>query len=193
MKSGYLVLGIFLLGIGLSLFYMHISGYTIREVTTTTTSYTTVTEYVTVTEHYPLSSFPKLKNVKISIEKISFNVSELWIIDTTEDVVFNAGKCTRLASGMSVMMVFYNGTARTTLLLSGTTICPESILLEVSAYTYKEKPIPEWRQEYWNPPPPKWIEPTKPDYPSLAYILLAGITVLAGLTTLLHSLAKREE
>jgi hypothetical protein len=65
MRPGYLALAILLLGLGFSLLFMHLGGYTIREVTTTTILYPTVTEYVMVTEQYPLASFPKLKNAKI--------------------------------------------------------------------------------------------------------------------------------
>ena len=138
MRPGYLALAILLLGLGFSLLFMHLGGYIVREVTTTTTLYSTV--YVTVTEQYPLASFPKLKNAKIITGESSFNVPELWILDSMEDVTFRKGECTTLNSPLSVMMDFHNGTKRTTLLLSNMTVCPESILLETSEFSIREKP-----------------------------------------------------
>ena len=191
MRPGYLALAILLLGLGFSLLFMHLGGYIVREVTTTTTLYSTV--YVTVTEQYPLASFPKLKNAKIITGESSFNVPELWILDSMEDVTFRKGECTTLNSPLSVMMDFHNGTKRTTLLLSNMTVCPESILLETSEFTWKEEPMPEWHLHYWNPPPPKFIEPSRPDYPSLAIMLLAWIAIIAGLIGIIYGLARKPE
>jgi len=193
MRPGYLALAILLLGLGFSLLFMHLGGYTVREVTTTTTFYSTVTEYVTITEQYPLAGFPRLKNAKITIERLTFNVPELWIIDSMMDVTFRRGECTMLDGPLSVMMDFHNGTRRTTLLPSDTLICPESITLEVSEYAYKEKPLPEWRATWYPPPPPKFIEPNRPDYPSIAIMLLAWIAIIAGLIAIIYGLAKRVE
>jgi hypothetical protein len=193
MRPSYLALAILLLGLGFSLLFMHLGGYTIREVTTTTTLYSTVTKYVTVTEQYPLASFPKLRNAKIITEEFSFNVPELWILDSVEDVTFRRGECTTLNSPLSVMMDFHNGTKRVTLLPSGMAVCPESILLETSEFSIRERPIPELHLEYWNPPPPKFIESSRPDYPSLAIMLLAWIAIIAGLIGIIYGLAKRTE
>jgi hypothetical protein len=193
MKPGYLALGILLLGVGFSLLYMHVGGYTIREVTATATLYKTVTYSVTVTKQYPLSGLPKLRNVKISIENLSFNASELWIIDALADETFREGGCSTSNSLLSVLIVFPNNTRRATHLPSGTTLCPESILLEVSEFSIRHEPLPEWKATLFPElKSPEIIEPEKSDYPSLAYILLAGLTVLAGLATIAYSITKEK-
>jgi hypothetical protein len=153
----------------------------------TTTTITTTTSggvYITPQGIYVPDPFTRLQNVTITLpDGVQFMVAELTLLDTTQDVSFTAGQCTTLTSGMTVMMAFYNGTVRTTLLPSGTAICPQKILTpkgEVASYTYKEKPLAEWYQQYWNPPQPKWLETAD----KMVTLLISMMVVLVPLMIL---------
>jgi hypothetical protein len=159
--------------------YTTVLGGSTATITTTTSGWVYITPWGT----YIPDPFTRLQNATIILpDGARFTVAEITVIDTVEDVTFRAGECTTLQSPITAMMAFYNGTVKTTLLPSGTGICPEKIVTpqgEVSSYTYHEMPYQQWVQKhYGSDQPPTLLEPSSNTITMLLSMMIVMMPLL---------------
>ncbi|MEM0488657.1 MAG: hypothetical protein QW707_05580 [Candidatus Bathyarchaeia archaeon] len=154
----------------------------------TTTIVTTQTgiAYVTPAGVYVPNIFTKLWNVTITIPGGSPEyVSELVLLDTTADITFTAGECTKLPASITAMVSYPDGRVRVTLYPTNTTICPGKIIApggqEVSSYTYQEKPLDEWVTERYQLESPTFVE-TKDKLGQLIELIIMIIPLILVVT-----------
>jgi len=154
----------------------------------TTTIVTTQTgmAYITPAGVYVPNIFMKLWNVTITIPGgLPEYVSELVLLDTTADITFTAGECTKLPASITAMVSYPDGRVRVTLYPTNTTICPGKIIApggqEVSSYTYQEKPLDEWVTERYRLESPTFVE-TKDKLGQLIELIIMIIPLILVVT-----------
>jgi hypothetical protein len=159
---------------------------------------TTKTGYVYITPWgvYVPDPYTRLQDVNVTLPNgVKFTAAEITILDTVDTVTFTKGSCTTLQDPISVMIAFYDGTVKTTLLPSGTILCPAKIVTprgEVETYTWEEKPLTYWQEKYWNPPQPNLLEPASNSITALIsmMIMLMPLLVIVMLMNMISNMAK---